>query len=279
MPPVPHKIDGLPDRPCGEPHSFTFLPGQWLDTYVPHLAKPGGFSLVSSPQQFKDYGTFCLAIQQTDNPPSMWLWQDDILGQYLMIKVGGNFTFPPSHPAVDLAQVDYIQFIAGGVGIKYSALRPTDDSPLISMLRFIHEECPLKSGARIAFHYLVKAFDGALFVDDIYSIKAQFKDRFSGHIWITRQEAHVPDEPPLGTPDAIHKHRLEAADPDQVGQPWKWWDSFSHTALEHFHTPEKRQKSLIYICGPQGLTDRLVELYNERGLRTDDGHVQIEKWW
>ena len=35
-----------------------------------------------------------------------------------MIKVGGNFTFPPSGAAPDLKRIRYLQFIAGGVGIK-----------------------------------------------------------------------------------------------------------------------------------------------------------------
>jgi hypothetical protein len=118
LPPSSNQADGLPYHPCEEQQSFTFQPGQWIDTYVPHLAKPGGFSFVSSPKTFKDHGIASLAIQKTDNPPSKWLWQDGILGQRIMMKVGGNFTFPPSKTSVDLDTIDYVQFIAGGVGIK-----------------------------------------------------------------------------------------------------------------------------------------------------------------
>jgi hypothetical protein len=114
-----HHIDGLPEHRCEEPHLFTFKPGQWIDTYVPHLLKPGGFSFISTPKEFLDRGTASLAIQRTDNPPSTWLWQDNIVGQNAMIRVGGNFTFPPSSPSPKLDEINHLQFVAGGVGIKY----------------------------------------------------------------------------------------------------------------------------------------------------------------
>jgi hypothetical protein len=68
---------------------------------------------------FHKHGIAKLAIQNTDNPPSEWLWKENIVGQYVIIRVGGNFTFPPQPPAPDLSSIDVIQFIAGGVGIKY----------------------------------------------------------------------------------------------------------------------------------------------------------------
>ena len=119
LPPSPGRIDGLPNHPCEVPQLFTFLPGQWIDTYVPHLPKPGGFSFVSTPKYFRSRGLIALSIQLTENPPSKWLWRDDIIGQKLMVRVGGNFTFPPSGKLPELSQVDYLQFVAGGVGIKF----------------------------------------------------------------------------------------------------------------------------------------------------------------
>jgi hypothetical protein len=120
----PHgPIEGLPDHQCEDPQLFTFKPGQWIDTYVPHLPKPGGFSFVSTPKMFRETGVTSLAIQNTDNPPSKWLWQDNIISKYVMIRVGGNFTFPPPYPSPNLENVNYVQFIAGGVGIKYVVLR------------------------------------------------------------------------------------------------------------------------------------------------------------
>jgi hypothetical protein len=73
---------------------------------------------VSTPGEILKSGIASLAIQKTDNPPSKWLWGNDIVGKHLMIRVGGNFTFPPTHPTLKLDGIDYLQFIAGGVGIK-----------------------------------------------------------------------------------------------------------------------------------------------------------------
>lgn len=119
LPPPTVQIDGLADQRCEEPQAFTFKPGQWIDTYIPHLPKPGGFSFVSTPKTFQDDGIASLAIQRTDNPPSKWLCEDDIIGKLVMIRVGGNFTFPPSSPSPALKNIQCVQFVAGGVGIKY----------------------------------------------------------------------------------------------------------------------------------------------------------------
>jgi hypothetical protein len=110
---------GLPDFSCADPCLFDFKSGQWIDTYLPHLPKPGGFSFVSTAKKFRETGIVSLAIQLTDNPASKWLWQEDIAGKYMMSRVGGNFTFPPTGFAPLLNDVKYVQFIAGGIGIKY----------------------------------------------------------------------------------------------------------------------------------------------------------------
>ena len=113
-------LEGLPSHATEDPDLFTFKSGQWLDTYVPFLPKPGGFSLVSTPKEYAKNRTISLAIQKTDNAPSKWLCGKDVVGKYVIIRVGGDFTFPPSSPPCNLEQIDYLQFIAGGVGIKYS---------------------------------------------------------------------------------------------------------------------------------------------------------------
>ena len=146
------------------------------------------------------------------------------------------------------------------------------------MLQFIRQEQPLGPDARIVLHYLVRLREEALFHDAIYKIKQHFGNNFDGHIWITRQESHSPTQSPFSD-DGIEIHYVEASGLHQVGQSWEWWNSFSSHALDHFDSKETRERSLVYICGPQGLTDRLVEMYKEHGMHTEDGHVQVEKWW
>jgi NAD(P)H-flavin reductase len=145
------------------------------------------------------------------------------------------------------------------------------------MLRFISEEEPLRPRTRIVWHSLIKSRDQALFLDTLLKLKKHFGDSFDPHIWITRYESHVPSPPYFS--NAFQVHRLEASSRGQFGQPWAWWSHFASSALEDLDTKEKREKSLVYICGPQGLTDKLVNLYKETGMSTEDGHVQVEKWW
>jgi ferredoxin-NADP reductase len=146
------------------------------------------------------------------------------------------------------------------------------------MLQYIREEDVLPRHSKIEVHYLIRLRKEALFANVLYEIKHQLAGFFEAHIWITRQESTVVDPSPLPE-DSLTVHNHVASNSDQVGESWKWWDTFSSKALEHFDTKETRTRSLVYICGPQGLTDRLVEMYKEKGMHTEDGHVQVEKWW
>lgn len=82
---------------------------------------PGGFTVISPPALLP---SLQLAIQAApQNPPAVWLFQDEsiIKGQELMIRFGGNFTFPPSDREIDMKELERIVFIAGGVGIKWAS--------------------------------------------------------------------------------------------------------------------------------------------------------------
>jgi hypothetical protein len=97
-----------------------FLPGQWLDTFIPGLPKAGGFTITSTPYEAKPNGSHPpyleLAVQKSSNPPAQWLWRpsDEILGTQLVVRVGGSFVWPPWNAD----QIDRLILIAGGVGIK-----------------------------------------------------------------------------------------------------------------------------------------------------------------
>ena len=99
-----------------------FLPGQWLDTFIPGLPKAGGFTITSTPYEArptKESPPYVeLAVQQSSNPPAQWLWRpkEEILGSQLAVRVGGSFTWPPQ--GLDSSRIDRLVLIAGGVGIK-----------------------------------------------------------------------------------------------------------------------------------------------------------------
>jgi ferredoxin-NADP reductase len=146
------------------------------------------------------------------------------------------------------------------------------------MLQYIREEHVLSQHTKVVLHYLVRLQEDALFIDVLSKLKNQSSIDFDGHLWITRQEiAAIKSSLPIDGTFQVHRH-IASSEKD-TGQSWDWWNSFSDQALEHFDTQEKRDTSLTYICGPQGLTDRLVDMYKARGLSSVDGHVQVEKWW
>ncbi|KAI0415405.1 hypothetical protein F5X98DRAFT_346899 [Xylaria grammica] len=150
--------------PPGSP-PIRFLPGQWLDVYVPGVERAGGFTITSTPREARlahpapepegagEARSPCgesedgkaargpyleLAVQKSpDSPSAAWLWQDSppssasspILGKELRVRVGGSFVWPP--PGINVRALRRVVFVAGGVGVN----------PLVSML------CSLASSA------------------------------------------------------------------------------------------------------------------------------------
>ena len=87
--------------------------------FVPGVRRAGGFTITSTPKDLMRDKYLELAIQNSPgNPPAAWLWQQasKILHSELIIRVGGSFFWPP--PGIDLATIERVVFIAGGVGIK-----------------------------------------------------------------------------------------------------------------------------------------------------------------
>lgn len=81
-------------------------------SYYPNLDNSPSASPPTSPAYLE------LAIQKSSNPPAAWLWRPEaeIIGTELHVRVGGSFVWPP--PRVDIASVQRVVFVAGGVGIK-----------------------------------------------------------------------------------------------------------------------------------------------------------------
>lgn len=143
-----------------------FLPGQWVDTYCPGIAKAGGFTITSSPSKAAAASSTGggadryveLAIKTSpDNPAAAWLWQapPTILGATLQIRIGGSFVFPPPAAPPSFAQdgAARVVFVAGGIGIN----------PLISMASYLGELHAARSdkercrGPEVVFLYSVRA--------------------------------------------------------------------------------------------------------------------------
>ncbi|KAI9656573.1 MAG: hypothetical protein M1821_004780 [Bathelium mastoideum] len=239
-----------------------FLPGQWLDTFIPGLPKAGGFTITSIPRDVEPIVEDVedatgrpyleLAVQRSPkNPPAAWLWRpsDEILGARLVVRVGGSFVYPPL--GVPPQFVKRLVFIAAGVGIN----------PLISILS--HLDYTQSMPQHVRFLYSTKIGGASsnpaeiLFLDRLRSILKRHLDRMRLSLYTTD---HKLDLIPDSGMD-LHQRR------------------FGQEDLRRALGPVQERKGVFcYVCGPQRMTDEVVaRIRNEEGIVSDQ--VLCEKWW
>ncbi|KAL5327263.1 hypothetical protein ACEPPN_004957 [Leptodophora sp. 'Broadleaf-Isolate-01'] len=251
-----------------EKELIRFQPGQWVDLHIPTLPSPGGFTLTSTPSTSSSY--LELAIQRpppkttfTPFTPAHWLWQppSQILNTALAIRTGGSFTWPPPHPS-SLKSIKRVVFVAGGVGIN----------PLMSMLSVIAEEKKNtpegKVGFKIVFLYTVRnsvdsdgRSEDILFLSRLREIFGILGEEGDFRLFVTGEEGN---EGGLGVDSKslrVQRRRIEESDlKDALGES------------------ERREGTVVYVCGVPGMTDRFVELAGKaEGM--DEKRVLSEKWW
>ncbi|KAK9419765.1 putative NADH-cytochrome b-5 reductase [Seiridium unicorne] len=254
-----------------------FLPGQWLDVFVPGIPKAGGFTITSPPSKAQprsstttsnstsdpapEPGYLELAIQKSpENPPAAWLWQDpaaSLIGKELQIRVGGSFVWPP--PGVNVRTLRRVVFVAGGVGIN----------PLISMLSDIAEKGSV--GFAVSFLYSLKdpgpgRRDAAkmLFLERLHDLFKSGKVNGELRLFLTGGD--------------VGKGTIECGGEDEV--------SFEGRRLGKQDLEEAvghavdRRFTVVYVCGLPTMTDEFVEdLTNPNGLGMAPHTVLREKWW
>ncbi|KAF4462026.1 Oxidoreductase NAD-binding domain-containing 1 [Fusarium albosuccineum] len=226
-----------------------FSAGQWLDTYVPDMAKPGGFTITSPPSTASNPSSpyFELAVQESpENPPAAWLWQSpsEILGSKLRVRVGGSFVFPPRD--VSLSEIRRVVFVAGGVGIN----------PLASMMGRIAEEGhDVDVRVLYASKLPKRGLKDILFLERIAGWFAEGKLRGELKVFVTGQASKEIK----GTGFEVLKRRFGVEDVrEAVG--------------------EQVNEEVVYVCGPPDMADEIVEeLTGEGGL--ERRRVMLEKWW
>jgi len=231
-----------------------FLPGQWLDVFVPSIPKAGGFT-ITSPPSLASSANPCphleLAIQESpSNPPAAWLWrpEKDILGQVLQVRVGGSFVYPPRGWSGKR-----VIFVAGGVGIN----------PLISMLSFIAEK-NLDLNVKIAYGTKVpeNGLEGVVFLDRIKELYHHGRVKGVVKVFTTGNPAEGRKNPTDDHVD-IYQRRLSIQD------------------VEELIREDQPDDAVVYICGPPNMTDEFVTALTskEKGLGLDHRQVLTEKWW
>ena len=264
-------------------HLVKFLAGQWLDTFIPGLPKAGGFTITSTPSEARPSSHLSpfleLAVQKSSNPPAQWLSrpEEEILGQKLVVRVGGSFTWPP--PKLDAGGIDRLVLIAGGVGIKYaqpfvstSSSANEDFSPLISILSHL-----IRTGQHpkeIHFIYGTKATPeldrhSILFLTrlmDLVGIANDPNITLSLYLTGTGDDGAIDHG---NFPNRTFARRITELDLARALDGYKE----SLYGAEH-----DRQGTVCYVCGPQKMTDEFVNFLSAQpGMARD--RVLCEKWW
>lgn len=255
--------------------TIKFLPGQWLDVYLPTLLKPGGFTITSTPSaaiapsetagsQSKAAGYIELAIQKSpSNPPAAWLWQppSQIAQASIHVRVGGSFVFPPPpETGIDSSTLRRVVFIAGGVGVN----------PLMSMLSVLAEAPPRPPSRDLEVYFLYSMRDPGpprdvkhmLFLERIARVFRPGGLKGGLRLFLTGGGGGVLRETVIvGLDVPFEPRRIDI-------------DDVALAAGDH------KKDAAVYVCGPPAMTDGFVEeLTSKDGLAMDTERVLFEKWW
>ncbi|KAK5109686.1 hypothetical protein LTR62_006808 [Meristemomyces frigidus] len=246
-----------------------FLPGQWLDTFIPGLPKAGGFTITSTPYEARpgqDSPPYLeLAIQKSSNPPAQWLSRPEaeILGSRLMVRTGGSFTWPP--PGLYAEKIERLVLVAGGVGIN----------PLISIFSYL-----IRSGTRpkeIHFLYGTKALSSdpdpqtILFLPRLMDLVAAIDQPTTITLSLFLTDLGQGDQGIIEhgkLPNRTFGRRISEKDLVGAIDGWK----------KGTEGGEGRYRTVCYVCGPQKMTDEIVGfLQRQEGMGPE--RVLCEKWW
>ncbi|CAG8436153.1 10661_t:CDS:2 [Funneliformis caledonium] len=255
---IPSRIIGIEQEtptvktfkfsPTSSSLQFSFLPGQWLDVFLPNVPIVGGFSLTSTPQTFTKTKTFELAIKYSGHPPAKWLHEQANIGDEINARVGGEFVWNSSKERQD--QIGHVIFIAGGVGIN----------PLISMLESIcqdEESNQYEKIKKIILLYSVRTFSELLFYKRIEGLQQQFPGLLECKYFLTRDDPK--DERRDG--EFYYRQRINKEILTNVVEKEK----------EHL------ERLKCFVCGPSAMEDDVITWLKESGV--DEKRVLFEKWW
>ncbi|KAI1097056.1 hypothetical protein F5B19DRAFT_17735 [Rostrohypoxylon terebratum] len=253
-----------------------FLPGQWLDVYVPGVPKAGGYTITSPPSSARPSASgdpssppsqafVELAVQKSPDPPAAWLWNDPDLITYaeLRVRVGGSFVWPP--PGINVRSLRKVVFVAGGVGVN----------PLMSMLSSLAEaDRPFE----VQFLYSLRNDEDRpiqahrmLFVERIASIFATGRVRGRLQLFLTGGVGEGDGE--------------EGVVWCGEGEGRKMKFSHRRMTVEDVASAagdaSERRFAVVYVCGIPTMTDEFVQKLADpqNGFGMEPHRVLCEKWW
>jgi hypothetical protein len=294
---------------------YQFLPGQWLDTYIPGVPKAGGFTITSAPSSSSSSSSespyFELAVQESpENEPAAWLWRPvgEILGERLRVRVGGRFVFPPLAPLAkknDASDVvagavtggddddddddddvgkglKRVVFVAGGVGVN----------PLVSMLSYIADnEQTTPFVDDVVFLYASKVprsgnFSDILFLDRITRFFGEGKVKGRVKLFVTGTAAAAAAAESLAASPSSSSLQGAARGigTDSAGAMRDMNGTRVEVQRRRITSADVAEAvgdgrdpgTVVYVCGPRVMTDELVE---RLAKFVDPRRVLTEKWW
>jgi len=248
----------------GTEKNFQFEAGQWVDCFVPDSDQVGGYSICSTPVQWRRDATVTLAVKSSDYPPTIWMTENakvkyrtsiflisndgyQIGGQFELV-VGGDFVLP-----TNLGR--NLLFIAGGIGIN----------PIISMVQHILEtngfEGKNERPKRVTVLYSAKNCKEFAFKRELELLREMHEGIIEIFYFITQNGQH---EDPTETPNP--RERVGRIGVEEIREALRSLAADDHTSnIEAF------------VCGPPQMIDSLQGSLLSCGLPQQAIHY--EKWW
>ncbi|KAI0834207.1 hypothetical protein F5Y06DRAFT_279679 [Hypoxylon sp. FL0890] len=253
-----------------------FLPGQWLDVYVPGVPKAGGYTITSPPSKARPSsnssspGYVELAVQKSPDPPAAWLWQDpeSIMYAEVQVRVGGSFVWPP--PGVNVRTLRKVVFVAGGVGVN----------PLMSMVSSLAETGD--SGVPFEVHFLYSLKDDLASQGGRHASRLQFVERLASIFASGKVKGRLQlfltggDGEGTGKEEGVLSCGSEGGDVSLRARRMTVDDVAAAVG-----GATERRFAVVYVCGVPTMTDDFVQKLTEpqHGLGMEPHRVLCEKWW
>ena len=238
---------------------FDFLPGQWVDFYIPAINKVGGYSITSLPSHLPRLE---LAVKRSRHPPAEWVTSNAKVGDAVKVRVGGEFVYSTA-PKDSKA----LLFIAGGVGIN----------PLYGMLRQLHSDLREGEqgtrGPKATLLYSASKADELLFEPELDAMAKEFSTNFRMVYHVTKNEEKGSDG------ESSRTYRRGRVTSEEIGEALQWATSEDDNETDAPSNENEEGKSIssVYICGPTGFAEDMCEACKEHGVPRSAIH--FEQWW
>ena len=242
-------------------NKFNFIPGQWIDMFIPAMETVGGFSITSTPKKLP---YFDLAVQKTNHPPTLWLAEECKVGDVVSIRSGGTFYWDKSFDKKK------VMLVAGGIGIN----------PLFSILSEVKNmleengHSPLDP-PKVSLLYSIKSAQSALFDRNIVDFAKQYPECIHVTFKLTENiDININNT----VFDSVEASRSTHASNIKISKN-RLNDLDFENALEFLDddtSDDVNEDVACYICGPPTFVDHYERVLQNK-FDIDD--TRVERWW